>query len=541
MRAKILVVEDEAITAMDIKRTLELLDLVVVSTASRGEEAIQKAEEFKPDLVLMDIILKGDMDGIEAATEIQTYLDIPVIYLTAFSDKDTLQRAKLTKPYGFITKPVNRDGLDGTIETALYKHKLDKKLAASENKFRSLYSSMAEGVAIYDVLYDSDGNIVDYIITDINPAYEKILGLKRKEVIGQKSTVIYGLNKPPYLDLYLKAAEKGEPEHLEMYYEPMDKYFKITATFPEKDKFATFFEDITELKKAEEELKQAHALLEKQVKEHKQELDIIMDSIADGVIIFDMDGEIVLINRIASKFFEDIGIDSKSNLKERVEKYNWFFSDSTSITAENVPHIQALKGEVINNVDVYLKDSIGFKWFTASAIPLFNEKNKIFGAILTFNDITKRKMAEIALSESEEKFSTAFNASPAPTLITEKNSGRILEVNNAWLNTTGFQRDEVIGHTTTELELIPSQDKRKQIVEDAFKFRSDNLHELHVTGKDGKDIFLLANAITFKIHDIDCILSAGIDISERKKDEKQLKEMIHELERLNKLQKSRDV
>jgi DNA-binding NarL/FixJ family response regulator len=126
MTPRILIVEDEAITAMDIKRILGNLGFEVVSTASRGDEAIQKAEDLKPDLVIMDILLKGEMNGIEAARKIQTLLDIPVIYLTAYSDEKTLKKVESTKPYGFISKPVKHDVLEESIVSALNKHELDK-------------------------------------------------------------------------------------------------------------------------------------------------------------------------------------------------------------------------------------------------------------------------------------------------------------------------------------------------------------------------------------------------------------------------------
>lgn len=127
MSSKILIVEDEAITAIDIKDTLENRDFKVVSIVSNGKEAINKTKEFKPDLILMDVFLKGEMDGIEAASKIMTFLDIPIIYLTAFSDKKIFQRAKLTEPYGFLSKPFNPEKLISYIETAIYIHKFDKK------------------------------------------------------------------------------------------------------------------------------------------------------------------------------------------------------------------------------------------------------------------------------------------------------------------------------------------------------------------------------------------------------------------------------
>ncbi|WP_424355764.1 response regulator [Methanobacterium sp. MBAC-LM] len=148
MGAKILIVEDEAITAMDIENKLENFGFEVVGIASRGEEAVKKAEDLRPDLILMDITLKGDMDGIEAADKIKSLFGIPVVYMSAFADEDTFKRIKFTNPYGFINKPVSSELLLVSLEAAVYKHRLDKQLTESENKFRLLYSSMAEGVAI---------------------------------------------------------------------------------------------------------------------------------------------------------------------------------------------------------------------------------------------------------------------------------------------------------------------------------------------------------------------------------------------------------
>jgi CheY-like chemotaxis protein len=122
--AKILVVEDENIVALEIKKRLQKLGYIVPGVASTGEDAISKAEGIRPDLVLMDIMLKGEIDGIHAAGEIRKRFNIPVVYLTAYSDEETLQRAKLTEPYGYILKPFEEDDLRTTIEIALYRHQV---------------------------------------------------------------------------------------------------------------------------------------------------------------------------------------------------------------------------------------------------------------------------------------------------------------------------------------------------------------------------------------------------------------------------------
>ncbi len=138
-----------------------------------------------------------------------------------------------------------------TLRLTAEKSKTEEQLRESEKKYHSLYSSMNEGVALHEIIYNSQHEAIDYIILDINPAYENITGLKRSEVIGMKASELYGTGTPPYLDLYALVAENGEPTEFETYFEPMDIVFRISVISPEKGKFATLFEDVTEHKRAE--------------------------------------------------------------------------------------------------------------------------------------------------------------------------------------------------------------------------------------------------------------------------------------------------
>jgi CheY-like chemotaxis protein len=122
-KAQILVVEDDNITVMELRDRLQSLGYAVSGVASYGEEAIEKAGEMRPDLVLVDIRLKGGMDGIEVAEEIIARFDIPIVYLTALADENTLQRAKLAKHYGYIGKPFDERELEVAIEAALHRHR----------------------------------------------------------------------------------------------------------------------------------------------------------------------------------------------------------------------------------------------------------------------------------------------------------------------------------------------------------------------------------------------------------------------------------
>ncbi|AUB56693.1 two-component system response regulator [Methanobacterium subterraneum] len=133
-----MLVEDEIIVAADVKNRLENMGYEVLGIFDTGEEAIEKAGELKPNLVLMDIVLKGDMDGIDAAQKIRELFDIPIIYLTAYSDEKTLQRAKVTEPFGYVLKPFEDREIQSAIEMAIYKHKMEQQLKESEEKYRKL-------------------------------------------------------------------------------------------------------------------------------------------------------------------------------------------------------------------------------------------------------------------------------------------------------------------------------------------------------------------------------------------------------------------
>jgi len=129
---RILIVEDEHIVAMGIKRMLKGLRYTVTGIASSGEEAISKAESTFPDIVLMDIMLKGDIDGIDAAKEIKEKFEIPVIYLTAYSESKILERAKRTEPFGYIIKPFDEKDLYSSVEVALHRHEKEKEKSAKK-------------------------------------------------------------------------------------------------------------------------------------------------------------------------------------------------------------------------------------------------------------------------------------------------------------------------------------------------------------------------------------------------------------------------
>lgn len=156
-KTNVLVVEDESIVSKDIQHSLTKLGYNVVGAASNGEKAIALAKAENPDIVLMDIMLKGDMNGIEAASVIREEYSIPVIFLTAYADEATLAKAKVTEPYGYIIKPFKEIDLHTSIEMALYKHGKEKEV----EKERDVLYSIVENRDSKDFIFvKANGRLV---------------------------------------------------------------------------------------------------------------------------------------------------------------------------------------------------------------------------------------------------------------------------------------------------------------------------------------------------------------------------------------------
>jgi PAS domain S-box-containing protein len=172
----ILVVEDERIVALALDKALRSMGYVVTGFADSGEEAVAKATQSHPDIVLMDIRLKGKMDGIEAADKIQKHLDIPVVYLTAYGDEQILQRATSTAPYGYVLKPFEERDVHIALEMALYKHLTERELKDRQRWLMATLRSIGDAVIVTDEMV---------MVRLINPAAERVTGWSEQEAMGK--------------------------------------------------------------------------------------------------------------------------------------------------------------------------------------------------------------------------------------------------------------------------------------------------------------------------------------------------------------------
>lgn len=251
--AKVLVVEDEGIVAKDIRNTLDSYGYAVTDVVFTGEAAVESAAHNQPDVVLMDIVLKGDIDGITAAEQIRMRFNIPIVYVTAYADNDLLQRAKVTEPFGYILKPFDPREIHTAIEVALYKHGIEKRVRDSEELCRTLVDVAP------DVIYFLLGE--EGIVTSLNPAFEVITGWSQEEWLGrpflplvhpedrqlavEKFRQVLGGKAVPAHGLRF-LSKSGEYLHGEVIGVPRIKEGRITGQFG-------FVRDVTERKRSEAE------------------------------------------------------------------------------------------------------------------------------------------------------------------------------------------------------------------------------------------------------------------------------------------------
>jgi|GEM_PF-1250078 len=284
MTTRILIVEDEVIVAMGLERSLRLFGYEVIGIATSGEEAITIALDKNPDVILMDIHLEGKVDGIEAADEIGKHSNIPVIYLTAYTNDETLARAIKTNPYGYLNKPVKPREIYTTIETMLHKYRAleaERELRVSEDRYQQLFSTMTNGFALHRIIRDKDGKAVDFQFLEVNPAYEKLVGMTSAELVGHTALEVMPHYPKDAIERCGEIVTTGEPDEFEIYAEDVGKYFDIYAFSPDKIFFASMITDITSMVQLRKDQKENLEQIEKNL----EQLAILNDEIRNPLAL----------------------------------------------------------------------------------------------------------------------------------------------------------------------------------------------------------------------------------------------------------------
>lgn len=274
MGKTILIVEDEAVTAMGLKRSLIDMGYSVCGIASTGELALQKAEELRPDLILMDIQLAGEMDGIVAAENIRMKYHTPVIYLTAFSDQRYLDKAKITQPFGYILKPVRESDLCTTIEMALYKHAMEQNLRVSEETTRVLLNETND----MHYLMDTEGKILaanDALAQKAGKSADRLVGSAVYDIVasGSLSPKMACWKMTPLQKTHIQFEEQFRGCWYDVGIYPICN--------PEGSviRYAVYIHDISRRKKIEEQLRQNDEFFRS-----------LIEDVSDVIIILNRDG-----------------------------------------------------------------------------------------------------------------------------------------------------------------------------------------------------------------------------------------------------------
>ncbi len=397
-RARILVVEDETAYAEVIRELLTMRGYDVVATASSGAEAIQKAFSLKPDIVLMDMKLDGEMDGAEAAQEIHSFLDAPIVYVTGYADTDILQRAKVTEPFGYILKPFHERELIVVIEMALHNHRNKNKLRESEERNRIIVETSPDVICEIDA---SDGTL-----KSLNPAFEKITGWQCAEWIGKSfHGLVHAEDLPIIISILTKIILAKEPRLFKMRFVtksggcivgevvsmPQVKDGKVVSVF-------CFVRDISERKQILESLERSH-----------RRLQSLFDNALDGIYFLDNDARIVEVNPSLCTLLgytreELLGtslwnILSFSNTKQKENKWAAFLSNGT------------LNGEST----LLCKDQ------NIVSVECSSATNVLPGLhLMLVHNITERKRIEEELENQNEELQAAKNMSEKQAKLLEE-------------------------------------------------------------------------------------------------------------------------
>ncbi|MDH3975754.1 MAG: response regulator [Deltaproteobacteria bacterium] len=391
-QVKVMVVEDEIIIARDIQMSLENMGYEVTGVVSTGNDAVESARRDIPDLVLMDIELQGEMDGTEAARKINSTLDIPVIYITAYADSAVLERAKATGPFGYMIKPFEEQQLHTTIEMALYKFKMEKKLRESEKRYE--LASRAGQVGVWDWNVSNDGFYLD-------SSLKSMLGYKMGEDISTLDDwmeVIYPDDRNTVKETARKHLDGGSDQYElvhRMFHRNKSVRWFLARGVAIKNHHGIVTRmigtetDITERRLAEDKLRKLSTAIEQS---------------PVTVMITDVQGKIEYVN---PKFTEVSGYTSEEVLGKSpsILKSGNHDADFYEDMWHTILNGNEWRGEFHNR----RKDGQLY-WELATISPLRSHDGKTTHFLAIKEDITKRKKAETELRRAKEEAEAANRA-----------------------------------------------------------------------------------------------------------------------------------
>ncbi|HPE70103.1 MAG TPA: response regulator [Thermotogota bacterium] len=446
-KTRVMIVEDEHIVAMSTKLILESGGYSVCSVTPRGEDAVELAGKQLPDIILMDIRLEGEMDGIEASRLIRESHDIPIIYTTAYADEQTINQAKQTVPYGYIIKPFNKREILKTIEIGLYNHRLECTLKKNFARLQSVMNTMSEGLVLLGI---------DRKIQLVNPATLNMTGFEegffRNRPVDQAFTLV---------DLQTNEVDKGF-------------FFTNLSNLPQNDRFflmktaqGTFIQVICQFLQIRGETHGVSGgflfvfrdITQQEETRHQlflsnQQFSSLVQSMNDLVFSLDPEGHFTrFFGKWQEKGFGDVSQWEGKSAEP-------FFS------AFGIPSVNPLPTALYNisqggseNFDWPLQAGGIQKTFHVSLSPFFNQQGQNLGCVGVARDITDREKFQKDLGKTARLYSAVFQKYPVPMLLLEnlfdKNSSLsgfvIQDINHSFSEKLGVEPCSAIGSLLAEI------------------------------------------------------------------------------------------
>ena len=407
---------------------------------------------------------------------------------------------------------------DGNVQLRIElteREKAEVALRRSEERYRALFNSMTEGFALHEIICDEKGEPFDYRFLDINPAFEKLTGLKRENVVGRTHNEVLPDDDPRWARAYGAVALTGEPTHFENYSPALKKHFEVFAYRPEPGQFAVLFRDITERKRMEEELRERERLLQ----------DVI-DGSTSPIFLKDLEGKFITINASLERM---LGI-SRATIKGKTD-YDIAPKDTADYWRSH--DSQVMKTGVPLQIEEVADLEDGHHVFLANKFPLVNALGQIYGVGSISHDITERKRIEEALRESEEKYRNLVKYAPAAIYEMDLQGTKFFSINEAMCNILGYSTEELFSIKPADLldeegRLLFKDRIRKKLAGEKI----DEAIEYRIRRKDGEWILAAVNmgAYTYSKEKPTRIAAIAYDITERKRAEEALHKAHDELE-----------
>lgn len=494
----ILIVEDESIVALELQTRLQDLGYRVFEPCNTGEKAIEVAQQVIPDLVLMDIMLRGEPDGIDAAIQMKERVDLPIIFLTAYADERTLSRAKKAKPYGYLIKPFQERELRSTIEMALNKHAMEQQLYESEQWLYTTLQSIGDAVIATDE---------QQRVTLLNSVAESITGWEQQEAIGKPISdivrIIHENTEQQLPNPAIEALETGSSVALSNHTLLINKEGNY---IPIDDSAAPIRNEANEII--------GSVLVFKDISDRKQQLQDLrvknyaIESSINGIIIADLAGTITYVNQ---SFLDGWRLESDDEVIDKSVLGFWRSKQRAQAIFDEVKNTGFWIGELVARRD----DGSEFD-VQLSASEVRDSQNRPICMLASVIDISDQKKAERAVRESEEKFRRLFENSLS-AVFRSTLDGDLLDCNSALVEMLGFEsREEIMQHTTKEF-YVDITDRNELLDELQINKQLKNL-EMRLQRKDGKCIWVLENINLIKVpeHNTEILVGNFVDITKEK-------------------------